>query len=651
MPLSFGLRACWSMPVIRNDGSVLGVIAMYYREPRTPRRTDWALLDPAARLVRLALAQHRRAEELGESEARWRLAADATGLGTFDVDLRTDKTVWSDRLAEILGLPPGTVPDLTLLTDRFHPDDREECLAKIDRAQRESEQVGEFRLIRANDGAERWIHACGRTLFDARGAPTRAIGTWEDITARRHHELELAAAKNAAERANQAKSEFLANVSHEIRTPMNGIVGMTGLLLDSALTPEQREFARAVQASADALLSVINDILDISKLEAGKVELEEIDFDLVATVEDAVGLLAPKAEEKGLALQSFVAPEGRGRFRGDPTRLRQVLLNLVSNALKFTEKGSVTVEVGPAADRPADGAAPVPARRLIRVAVSDTGIGLADQARRRLFQKFTQADSSVTRRFGGTGLGLAISREFIELMDGRIGVDSIPGQGSVFWFEVPLAAAIDHPAATEALPIPALHGLRVLVVDHVEAYRRLLQRELSELGAAAVTADDAFDGFAAVARAQHNDLAFDLVMISRTLPGQPGAELARRIPRHAGFRRHAARRHRARRRGPWRRMKPPPGWSRRCCPGRCASRRWPNASRGCSACRSRMRRRRRPPSSGSPGDRSISCWRRIMRSTSGWPWRSSAARVIRSSWPGMARKRSPRPKRAVSTSS
>jgi PAS domain S-box-containing protein len=370
------------------------------------------------------------------------------------------------------------------------------------------------------DGQPRWFSATKVPVLDPHGAPLGLVGISRDVTERKRTEAALAAARDEALSASRLKSEFLATMSHEIRTPMNGIIGMTELLCETPLDGEQREFANVVRDSAQALLTIINDILDFSKIEAGKLLLDNQDFELIPLLEGSADLLAEQARDKHLALMAFVAPDLPTRLCGDSGRLRQVLLNLIGNAVKFTERGEVAVRAELAHATYAD--------ITVRFTIQDTGIGLSEAAQQRLFQPFAQADGSVTRKYGGTGLGLAISKHLVELMGGAIGVASADGQGSTFSFTARFARATDA-AASEPPPLPP--ALRVLVVDDSATSQEFLQRYLQAWGMVTDRAGSGGDALGMLRRAAEAGRAYDLLLTDLAMSEMDGFALARAIQR------------------------------------------------------------------------------------------------------------------------
>ncbi|PKO39537.1 MAG: hypothetical protein CVU33_04785 [Betaproteobacteria bacterium HGW-Betaproteobacteria-6] len=545
---SAGLGACWSQPILASDGRVLGTFAIYHREPHQPAEYDIYLIEQCARLASIALEKNLAEERLQRSEAHYRLLTEDVQDVVWKTDSNLIITYISPSDERIRGFRPDEVLGQHIL-DLFN----EEGRALVSRIMQERGELIR-RKIRlgsitfeaqhlCKDGSLVWGEVQSKPEYDGAGRIIGFHGITRDITERKNAEAELtrhrdhleelveqrtaalSIAKEAAESASRAKSTFLANMSHELRTPMNAIMGMTGLALKQATDPKLRDQLGKVTKASQHLLHVINDILDISKIEAERMTLDEVDFVLATPLDNLSNLALPAATAKGLTLRIDIAPGLASQpLRGDFQRLGQILLNLTSNAIKFTNQGSVSLDISASQETSTD--------LLLRCAIRDTGIGISAEDQSRLFQAFEQSDNSMTRKYGGTGLGLAISKRLATLMGGSIGVDSQPGAGSTFWFTARLkkaaAGIAAHRQTTDQRPeesLKARHaGARILLAED-EPINQEVSCELLE--SAGLVVDLAEDGVEAVELAKSKD--YDLILLDLQMPRMNGIDAARII--------------------------------------------------------------------------------------------------------------------------
>jgi two-component system, sensor histidine kinase and response regulator len=461
----------------------------------------------------------RQAEQLREAQERFQRAVSGTQDALFEFNLLSGEMWHSPRFMQMLGYDSAEHAPTSGLESLVHPEDQPRLAkAMIEHLQHNTSYDIEYRL-RTHSGDWLWVRSRAAAEGGDDGRPLWLAGSIHDITAERTAREALLRATHEAEAASRAKSTFLATMSHEIRTPMNGVIGMTGLLLDTGLDRVQRDYAETIRASADSLLTILNDILDFSKIEAGKLDIENLELDIRSNVDDVGSIMAFQAAAKGLELIINVRPEVPERVMGDPQRIRQCLLNLVGNAIKFTQSGEVVIEVCALGCQSG--------RALVHFEVRDTGMGIAKDTLDRLFQPFTQADSSTTRRFGGTGLGLSIVRKLIGMMGGQVGAQSEPDQGSTFWFTLPLEATIATSEEPEAAA--PLRGRRVLLVDDNETNRRVLSSQMAYEGCEVMAASSAVKALELL-RAPGQG-AFDVVLLDYHMPDMDGAMLGEQIMR------------------------------------------------------------------------------------------------------------------------
>jgi two-component system sensor histidine kinase/response regulator len=467
----------------------------------------------------------RMEEELRQSEERFRTLVETMRVGLSAVDKKGVITYVNDQMCQMLGYTKEEF--IGRPTTDFHDKESQKRQEEIFAKRREGVKDPtpyEITWV-AKDGHKVNTILTPTPGYSPGGEFTGSFALFTDITERKRMEEELERSKIEAEIANRAKTEFLASMSHEIRTPMNAIIGMADLLLETELTPEQEQYVQVFQSAGENLLNIINDIIDISKVEAGHIQLETIDFDLNDIIEKLCDVMAIRAHEKGLELVYNIMPDVPTDLLGDPTRFRQILVNLIGNAIKFTEKGEVFIQIANQTLK----------KETVELlcSVTDTGIGMSAEQIETIFDPFTQADTSITRKYGGTGLGLAISKQLVELMNGHIKVESKPNHGSTFSFTAQFGIQTEPKEHTQKATVD-LKGVKVLVVDDNETNRMIVRNLLSKLGALTTEADCGERGLAEFKRSIKAGKPYQLALIDRRMPGMDGFELAQHLKESMG---------------------------------------------------------------------------------------------------------------------
>ncbi len=518
-----GLRACWSFPIRDSRHHVIGTFALYHRTVAKPTESHVENAKAWARLAAVAIENHQTHESVALYAQRMEVAEQAANFGVWEADLLTGRLTVSPNFLTMIDPPDGLdLEDSRVWRQLVHPADFDAAFADLDYAIQNGTPWNSLCRLRRKDGTYRWVRSAARATCDAASRAMRLTGASIDVTVEKEMLLHLEEAKQAAENATRVKSQFLANMSHEIRTPLNGMIASVSLLSDMGIPDEQREYLDTIRASGESLLQVVNDILDFSKIEAGKILLESHPFSLEVVLDEVQAIMGSLARAKGFQFRIRHAPFA-SKFLGDSVRLRQILLNLSSNAIKFTMAGSVRIDVA------------AESGGLYRFTVTDTGIGMAPEVAASIFEPFTQADSSTTRRHGGTGLGLSITRRLLHLMGSEIHFRSTPGEGSVFEFTLalprapadavaPLAEESSHSCDGSPVGNATRRRLKVLVAEDNSINQTVIRQLLRRLGHEPAVVPNGREAVSA-ALSGH----YDLILMDCQMPEMDGLEATVRL--------------------------------------------------------------------------------------------------------------------------